>query len=287
MSADEIRRRELADFLRIRRARITPADVGLPAGPRRRTPGLRREEIAEIAGVGLTWYTWLEQGRNIRVSARVIERLARVLRLDAAEQVQFSQLAIPDRAPEAEPRQERSNPQIQRMLDNMAGSPALLMGRRWDLLAWNVAARAVFLDYGRIPPAERNLLWLFFVNPAMRRMVADWEPRARDVLARFRADYGRFAGDPRFVALIDRLKRASPEFADWWPRHDILPRVRGRKLYDHPIAGRLLLDHATLSFTDDPHLKLVVYTPATELDSIAKVDRLIASFREPRTRKSA
>src|SRR6185312_8767513 len=161
-------------------------EVGLPEGSRRRTPGLRREEVAHLAGVSTTWYTWLEQKRPIKVSASVLENLARVLNLDDTERTQLFQLAL--RQPAAAARAENAaiSPLMQRLLDQMEGMAAFIMGPRWDVLAWNLAARAFFFDFASIHPEQRNLVWLVFTNPAMRTLMVDWPTRAQDVLARFR-----------------------------------------------------------------------------------------------------
>ena len=213
MTKDEIRRQELSDFLRNRRGRIAPADVGLPATNRRRTPGLRREEVAQLAGVSATWYTWLEQKRPIGVSSGVLDSLARVLRLDPAERMQLFQLALRQPVLESLSKRETVSPLIRRLLDQTDPIPAFVLGRRWDVLAWNRAALAFFFDFEQVPANERNTLWLIFTNSTLRSLLVDWRSRAQDTLARFRADYGRHAGDAHFVQLVERLKSVSPEFA--------------------------------------------------------------------------
>ncbi len=278
MSQDEIRRQELSDFLRTRRARISPVEAGLPAGQRRRTPGLRREEVAQLAGVSVTWYTWLEQRRPIGVSATVLESLARVLRLSSIERTQLFQLALRQPALDSTPRQEEISPLVRRLLDRMESFPAFIMGGRWDVLAWNRAARAFMLDFQKLAAAERNLLWLTFTNSAMRSLLVDWPTRAQDVLARFRADYDKHAGDPHFVQLVEHLKSVSEEFAEWWPRYDVHPHSEGRKEYNHPAVGRLFAEHITFSMTDNPELRLIVFAPVAEGNSTAKIRRIIASF---------
>jgi len=281
MRPDEIRRQELSDFLRTRRARISPAEVGLPPGPRRRTPGLRREEVAQLAGVSATWYTWLEQRRPIRASAGVLDNLARVLRLDPIERTQLFQLAQRQPALDTSPPREKVTPLLQRLVDRTPAFPVIIQGVRWDILAWNRAARAFFLDFEAIPAAERNMVWLYFTDRAFRSLFVDWPNRARDVLARFRADYGRHAGELRFVQLVERLKAVSPEFAQWWPRHDVLPHSEGRKYYNHPAVGRLVGEHITLSVSDNPELKLVIIAPTAEPDSVAGFRTIVKSFRPP------
>jgi len=280
VTGDEIRRQELSDFLRNRRGRIAPADVGLPATNRRRTPGLRREEVAQLAGVSATWYTWLEQKRPIGVSSGVLDSLARVLRLDPAERMQLFQLALRQPVLDSPSRPETVSPLIRRLLDQTDPIPAFVLGRRWDVLAWNRAALAFFFDFEQVPANERNTLWLAFTNSALRSLLVDWPARAKDTLARFRADYGRHAGDPHFVQLVERLKSVSPEFAQWWPRHDILPMTEGRNDYDHPLAGRMIVEHTTFSVSDNPELRLVVFLATAASNSIAKMKKIVAAFRK-------
>ena len=279
MTKDEIRRQELSDFLRNRRGRIAPSDVGLPATNRRRTPGLRREEVAQLAGVSATWYTWLEQKRAIGVSSGVLENLARVLRLDPAERMQLFQLALRQPVLDSRSRPETVSPLIRRLLDRTDPIPAFVIGRRWDVLAWNRAAVGFFFDFEQVPANERNMLWLIFTNSALRSLLVDWRSRCQDTLARFRADYGRHAGDAHFVQLVERLKSVSPEFAQWWPRHDILPMTEGRNAYDHPQVGRMIVENTMFSVVDNPELRLVVFLAAAASNSIAKMKKVVAGFR--------
>ena len=278
MTRDEIRRQELSNFLRNRRGRIAPAEVGLPATNRRRTPGLRREEVAQLAGVSATWYTWLEQKRPIGVSSSVLDNLARVLRLDPVERMQLFQLALRQPVLDSPSKRETVSPLIRRLLDRTDPIPTFVLGRRWDVLAWNRAALAFFLDFEQVPANERNLLWLLFTNSTLRSLIVDRRTRAQDTLARFRADYGRHAGEEHFVQLVERLKSVSPEFAQWWPRHDILPMTEGRHAYDHPKVGRMIVEHTTFSVVDNPELRLVVFLAAAASNSIVKMNKIVASF---------
>jgi transcriptional regulator with XRE-family HTH domain len=277
MTHDEIRRHELSDFLRTRRARISPAGIGFPAAHRRRTPGLRREEVAQLAGMSATWYTWLEQRRPISVSPGMLDNLARVLQLNPIERVQLFRLARREPAIDSTPRRETVSPRFQRMLDQSDIMPSFVMGRRWDVLGWNRSARAFFLDFEQIPPDERNMVWLFFTHPGLRSLLVDWSTRAQDTLARFRADYGRYAGDSHFVQLVDRLNAVSPEFAQWWPRHDVLPMSEGCAQYNHPLVGRMVVDHMTFSVVDNPELRVFAWLP--EAGSMKKMRKVVAAFR--------
>jgi transcriptional regulator with XRE-family HTH domain len=287
MNHDEIRRGELSDFLRTRRARVSPADVGLPANQRRRTPGLRREEVAQFARMSVTWYTWLEQKRPIKVSTGMLDNLARVLRLDPVERKQLFRLALGQPAVDSTSQREPISPRLQRMMDYNGGMPAFVMGRRWDVLAWNQAARAFFLDFEQVPTDQRNMVWLIFTNPVLRSLVVDWPTRIQDVLARFRVDYGYHVGDSYFIELVERLKAVSPEFAEWWPRHDIRPMAETSRQYNHPLAGRMLVDTMTFSLADNPELRVSCFLPTAEANSISKMKKVIAAFGKSARAKPA
>lgn len=279
MTQDEIRRQELGEFLRIHRARVVPGDVGLAGTPRRRAPGLRREEVAQLAGISASWYAWLEQKRPIRVSPRTLDNLARVLQLNPAERIQLFQLALHQPIIETSSHREDVSPATQRMLDQFDSIPAFIRGRRWDVLAWNYAAGAFFFDFEKHPPDGRNLVWLIFTDPGLRSLFgADWETRARDVLARFRLDYGRYAGDAGFLLLVERLSAVSPEFGQWWPRLDVLPQIEGRKQYNHPVAGLIVAEHHTFSMTDNPELRMTMFSPADH-KSMARMRAAVAARR--------
>lgn len=272
---NEKRRQELGDFVRTRRERISPSEAGLPAGKTRRTPGLRREEVALLAGVSVTWYTWLEQGRGINVSAAVLESIARVLKLDGTERAHLFMLAQQTPPPSA-PFEEAVSPALQRVLDHQGISPAFIVGRRWDILAWNRAASAVFGNFEAMPERERNLVWLSFTEPAMRRLIVDWESHAQCVLAQFRAGYGLHPDDPWCSQLINDLQKLSPEFAAWWPRHDVREMPGGRKEFQHPAAGKLVLEDSLFQVAGSPDLRLFLYVPTEEENTSAKLRRLIA-----------
>jgi transcriptional regulator with XRE-family HTH domain len=268
-------RREAGDFLRSRRERLTPPDVGLPNGFRRRTPGLRREEVAMLAGVGTAWYTWLEQGRDVRPSNEVLSALAAALRLDPTERRHL--FVLHDR-PAQEPRAtgpERVDEPLRRMLDSLTGQVAFVLGRRWDILAWNRAAEVVFGPYGRLEGDERNTLHMVFADPDHRRLLVDWEAVARASLAMFRADCARYAGDPDFERLVARLTRLSPEFAQWWPQREVARPLAGQKRIDHPTAGRMVFEYSSLGVSDPPDMKLIVFTPLEDEGTARKLDRLL------------
>jgi len=271
----DARRRQSAAFLRSRRERLTPAAVGLPSGVRRRTPGLRREEVAMLAGVGATWYTWLEQGRDVRPSAEVLSALANALRLDPAERRHLYVLnnqPLPDSRPVGPERVEQP---IRRMLDSLARQPAYVLGRRWDVLAWNQAAASVFGDYEKLRGDARNIMHLVFANKAHRRLLVDWDTLAPTSLAMFRADCARYAGDPDFERLTVTLMEASAEFRQWWPRQEVMRPLAGHKRIKHPRAGRMTFEYTSFAVADQIDMKLIVYTPLDADHTAEKLDSLL------------
>ena len=288
------RRAELADFLRHRRASLTPADVGLPNGGRRRTPGLRREEVAQLAGMGVTWYTWLEQGREVRASLDVLEALARALRLSQAERTHLVLLGRGEEAPPCKLPAERVSPTLRRLIKNLGPNPAYILGRRWDYLAWNEAACALLGDLADIPRASRNHAWLTFTDPARREMFTDWERSSRLLVAKFRADSARHIGDPEFESLITALRKTSPEFSRAWNRHEVSQSGEGRKDLRHPTAGMLSFAHAVFHPAEVPEQRLILYSPLPDNDTPAKLAALLDgraaqvrffSHEKPRTAK--
>jgi transcriptional regulator with XRE-family HTH domain len=272
------RRRQAGEFLRSRRERLTPSDVGLPNGFRRRTPGLRREEVALLAGVGTTWYTWLEQGRDVRPSPEVLSALADALRLDGAERRHL--YILNDRTP-PEPRStglEKVPQPVLRMLESMTSQPAYVLGRRWDVLAWNRAAELLFGDYGELADDERNIMHIVFANKVHRKLLVDWREVASTALAMFRADSARYAGDPDFERLIGALSRISPEFRELWPRQDVLRSLSSHKRIKHPVAGRMMFEYISFAVTDHGDMKLIVYTPLDTDQTAEKLDSLLSGL---------
>jgi transcriptional regulator with XRE-family HTH domain len=261
-------RRELAEFLKTRRARLTPADVGLTPAIGRRTKGLRREEVAVLAGVGLTWYTWLEQARDIQVSAPFLENLARALHLSDAERTHLFALAqrrmpplaaaVPDRA-ELDP---EHLAKIQVILDAIA-APAYARNDRFDVVAWNEANTQMFGDFGTIAPSERNIIRRVFGSPYHRRTMLNWEQDARGLVARFRLNYGQAGKDPRFAALIDEMIAASEDFRRMWAEHDVTDVGEGVYLYKTRKHGTIAFQHSTLMPEALPELRIVVYLATT------------------------
>lgn len=252
--------RELADLLRSRRDRLQPADVGLPTGARRRTRGLRREEVAQLAAISTTYYTFLEQGRDLRPSRQVLDALARALQLSATERAHLHQIAHGTPSALPAPTTEVLAPAVAALVDRLDPHPTYVTGRRFDVLAANRAARALWADWPALPPAERNMLWWTFTDPAARVILIDWEVEASALLARFRAAADRHPDEPEFAALANRLQDASPEARAWWPRHEIVALGSGTKRLHHPLLGPLNLTHVVLQIADDPEQKLVAFT---------------------------
>lgn len=257
-------RQALADFLRKRRASLSPDEVGLPPGLRRRTPGLRREEVAQLANIGTSWYVWLEQGRDVHPSAEVMESLAQALRLTPNERRHLFLLAGQTFQPAPPPAEENISPAFQRMLDDLNPSPAYILGRRYDYLAWNRAADGLFSISDIIShtssPYACNMIWRLFTSSTMRAR-PNWEMIARATLAEFRVASARYPGDSWFEELIEELKQISPEFCQWWPHHDVRGALDGHKMIKHPIWGDLEFEHFTLQTLTNPDLKIMIYTP--------------------------
>lgn len=256
------RRSELAEFLRARRGRISPADVGLPPGLRRRTPGLRREEVAQLAGVGVTWYTWLEQGRPIRASVQVLDAVARTLRLDQAEVEHLYRLAGVPAAPADSP--PAVCPEVVReILDSLEPLPALLLNARYDILASNRAHHDLFWHWPTRCD-ERNVLWCCFVHVEARRHFLNFEREAPLMVATLRASFAQHLKEPAWTEFIRQLSAASPEFAELWARHEVASPGSRTKHFLHPDAGLLRLRSTSLAVADMPEARIVVYTPADD-----------------------
>ncbi|MEU8135684.1 helix-turn-helix transcriptional regulator [Streptodolium elevatio] len=269
--ARQRRRVELREFLRTRRARLTPADVGMPAGGGRRTPGLRREEVAVLAGVGVSWYTWLEQGREINVSADVLDAIARVLRLDPAEREHLYLLSGLN-PPPARPAERGVPDAVRRVIDAWMPKPAYVVDRHWDFVAVNTAARAVF-GYDE---AAHNCLVSFFTSARHRTEWDDWHDVARAIVGHFRADAARYPGDPEFGRIADDMCAVSPEFAAIWAEHPIGSAGQGVKVLDNPEVGRLTFEYTSLPLPDLPGHRMILHTPDAATDTEARLARLLA-----------
>ncbi|RKH63974.1 helix-turn-helix transcriptional regulator [Corallococcus aberystwythensis] len=255
-------RDELARFLRSRRERLRPEDVGLPSGSRRRTPGLRREELARLADVGVSWYTWLEQGRDIHVSEPLLERLVVALRLTPTERLHLFELAHgrPASRPVSSPAS--VSDALQRLLDAHP-FPALVSTRRWDIVAWNAAATVLYADLTQPTSEERNGLWSLFMNPERRARMPAWEEAVRRAVAGFRMDAARAADRSEFDALVEKLQAASPEFARLWSEHDVVETPSMLKVIILPELGPIEFESVMLTHSepDGRELRVSFYQP--------------------------
>jgi transcriptional regulator with XRE-family HTH domain len=260
----------LAEFLRARRDAVTPAQVGLPRGTsRRRTPGLRREEVAMLAGVSVTWYTWLEQGRRINASADVLSAIGRALKLDEAGIEHLLLLAQPASPAAGGPVEAPSA--LVRLIDSMEPAPAYVLGPRWEFLAWNAAQARLYPRIVDLADNERNLLWVLFADPSTRELIVDWDIHARQTLAEFRAGTTALRSDPDFVALIEGLTAESSEFADWWPEHDVSQFETRLRRYRHAAAGLLTFEYQQLSPVEWPGLRVACQLPVPGDDSAERL----------------
>ncbi|MEV7725701.1 helix-turn-helix transcriptional regulator [Streptomyces sp. NPDC087917] len=276
-------RAELGEFLRTRRARLRPQDVGLPDyGRHRRVPGLRREELAQLAGVSVAYYTRLEQGHGQNVSAEVLDAIARALRLDGTESAHLHHLASPrSRGRGARARRpQQVRPELHTLLEAMDGVPAYLVGRRQDVLGWNPLAAAVFGDFGALPAAERNLVRLVFLDPATAELYADWECRACEVVSNLRMYAGQHPDDEQLSALVGELSVKNEEFRRLWAAHTVADKTHGLKRLRHPLVGELVLSFETLTLPDDPAQFLVTYH-AEPGSPAADALRLLSSWSAP------
>ncbi|MEU7007929.1 helix-turn-helix transcriptional regulator [Streptomyces sp. NPDC046332] len=256
---------ELSEFLRSRRARLKPEDVGLPEfGRHRRVPGLRREELAQLAGVSVAYYTRLEQGNGRNVSMEVLDSIARALRLTESERAHLTHLAKPTakkkqhRAAIVRPQHVR--PGLQHLLDSMDSVPAVLLGRRLDILAWNRMARALLGDFAAMEPEERNMARLVFLGPNARDLYLDWECKATEVVSVLRLYAGCHPDDPALLALVGELSVKSEEFRSLWAAHTVADKGHGSKRLRHPLVGEMTLQYESLRVSGtDPDLVLVTY----------------------------
>ncbi|WP_280266356.1 helix-turn-helix transcriptional regulator [Nocardia wallacei] len=256
---------ELKEFLRTRRARLNVEDMQIGGtGGVRRVPGLRREEVAQLAGVSVDYYSRLEQGRNLNVSDEVLDAVARALRLDEVERSYLFQIARanPRRARRRTPaRVQRVRPGVRRILETLDDvTPAFVFGRRMDILATNRLARALMTDFEALPPRDRNMLRYTFLDESARELYVDWEEVARDNVAVLRLDAGRHPDDPLLTELVGELAVKSPEFRRWWADHNVRERSHGTKRYHHPLVGDLTIDYESVSLPGDPDQTLCIYT---------------------------
>ena len=259
----DLRRRELGAFLRSRRERIRPEELGLRSLRRRRTPGLRREEVAQLAGVGVTWYTWLEQGRDINPSAQVLDAIARTLQFDAHEHAHLFTLAGHATTTIADDCGALC-PTVQPLIDQLEPFPAMVVNSRLDLLAYNRVYESFFEGLDTIPIEDRNILWLVFTHPQMQACIVDWDDSVGGLVAEFRASMAEHLDAPAWKTLVARLHRASPEFSAFWERHDVQGVQSRTKRTMHPTAGLLELDYTNLWVGQQVGIRIVAFTPSND-----------------------
>lgn len=273
----EQQRKELADFLRTRRLRLKPMDVGLKVDmTRRRTPGLRREEVASLSGISLPWYTALEQAKDIRVSAQVLLSLARTLQLNEDEKNHLFLLANQSTASQvAAPQHVSISPALQQILDKLGTYPAYIVNKRWDVMAWNRAASAIFGDFDHVEGIERNALWRVFMLDDAKRFSADWGSVAQMLLAQFRSRYALYMNDLGFQELVNKLSQASAEFREQWSRHDVLRSSEGVKEIRHPEAGLLTFHHKRFELAENGDLEMIIYTPVEDSGTDERLEALL------------
>ena len=263
---------ELGHFLKSRRARVRPEDVGVQPFGRRRVPGLRREELAQLAGVSFDYYVRLEQGRAGHPSEAVLDAIARALRLDDAERAHLFDLSRPVARRRAA-RPERVRPQLRSLLDSLHDVPAMVIGRRMDVLAWNRLAAALLGDWGALPREQRNSARQFFLDDGARALYVDWDENARATVAWLRMAAGRHPDDAGLAELIGELSMKSEEFRRLWPRHDVREKTHGTKRLRHPIVGPLTLSYETLILPGDRDQALFLYTaePGSESETALRL----------------
>ncbi len=266
------RREELSRFLKSVRARISPAEVGLPAGDRRRTRGLRREEIASLAGMSVTWYTWFEQGRDVQLSAPMLERLSTTLKLNPEEREFLFSLAQHRPAPLKATIDKELGPTVQRLLDAV-GIPALIIALDWTIIGWNALYAAAFRDYGTLPPEARNLFKLLLLNPQYQPDDVAYRAMAKRLIARFKWDYSRALDDGSFEAMIEELHASSPIFDEFWQTSEIVAYFEGVHTTEVDTLGTLVFQHSSYAVEQSPSQRLVLFAPA-DADSAAKLKTL-------------
>ncbi|MEV6699525.1 helix-turn-helix domain-containing protein [Streptomyces sp. NPDC051453] len=288
MSTDD-NSKKLGQFLKARRAELSPEAVGLlDQGQLRRVPGLRREEVAQLASISVQYYTRLEQGR-LRASGPVLDSLAKALRLDHDQRDYLLELAAKDAAQPRGARQQRVKPQTQRLLDHLTDVPAIVLGRRMDILAWNPLAGVLLTDFSQIPEDQRNYVRLVFSESEIGGRYVNWESLAKMCVAFLRMDAARSSDDPRLSALVGELSVKDPRFRQWWAGHDVARRTSGVKKLRHPLVGDLTLDWQTFACADDPDQQLIVWTaePDTPNDEALGFLASWAATREPEPPQSS
>ncbi|USG66844.1 helix-turn-helix transcriptional regulator [Brevibacillus ruminantium] len=274
---NQARLQALSAFLKTQRAKIQPESVGFPVGTRRRTPGLRREEVAQLAGVSLTWYTWLEQGRDIRVSASVLDAIASTLQMNADERKYLFDLAYEGGGGVATLREEQPEvpPSLQRIVQELRYCPTIISDRRYQIVGWNEAASHVFLDFDHIPAEERNLIRLLFTRKELQRLAVNWEHFVSGFLAIFRAYYGQYVEDEWYEQFLEEMKAIHPDFHRLWEQSRVSSAPEVLIEFRHAKAGKMLFHLTSLQVQGDTDLRCSVYTPAPDSPTEGKLKKLM------------
>ena len=274
---DKTRLEALSTFLKAKRAQIKPESVGLPAGTRRRTPGLRREEVAQLAGVSTTWYTWLEQGRDIKVSSIVLDCISTALQLNSDERDYLYDLALETKSEIIHPKKDQSelSPSLKRILAELTYCPTIVTDRHCHIVGWNSAAAHVFLDFERIPNDQRNLIQLVFARKELKALAVNWEHFAKGFLAIFRTYYGHYLGDEWYNQFIKEMSQLHPEFQVLWNESQVSKAPEMVIEFRHAKAGKMLFNLTSLQVQGDMDLRCSIYTPVEETDTENKLKRLM------------
>lgn len=273
---DSLRHQSLSEFLKTRRAKLQPDSMGLPVGKRRRTPGLRREEVAQLAGVSTTWYTWLEQGRDISVSVQVLDSIANVLQLTDDERRYLFVLATG----QTEYATINSDPPaissaVRLIVDQLEHYPTIVSDRRCNVVSWNKAAAEVFIDFGKVPLEERNIIWLLFTRKEFKVLASNWTNFIRGFVAMFRSYYGQYIGDPWYNQFIEMVQSRNPEFLTFWNNNEVNATPNVSIEFRHARAGKMLFDLTSLQLQGSHDLRCSVYTPSVDSDTEEKIIHLI------------
>lgn len=269
----QVRLQALSAFLKSQRAKLSPELAGLPAGTRRRTPGLRREEVAQLAGVSTTWYTWLEQGRDIRVSTSVLDCVAQALQLSADQRKYLYSLAFESDA-EAYPTEQETvqlSPSLQKILAELTHCPVIVSDRKCNIVGWNRAAAFVFLDFDRIPPAERNMIRLLFARREFQRLALNWEQFANEFLSMFRTYYGQYVNDGWYDAFLGEMIAEYPDFKRMWEDNQVKSAPEVHLEFRHAKAGKMVYELTSLKVYGKDDLRCSIYTPAPDTTTEAKL----------------
>ncbi|MCY9668487.1 helix-turn-helix transcriptional regulator [Paenibacillus alginolyticus] len=271
----------LSEFLTTHRARIKPSDAGVLGGSRRRTPGLRREEVAAIAGVSTTWYTWLEQGRDIKMSVQVLDSIALALQLNEDERQYLFMLALAQPAPTTFVDKIPSvSPALSRILTELHDCPTIISDRRCNIVGWNQAAAAIFLDFAMIPEEQRNMIWLLFTRKELKALAVNWHDFVKGFLAMFRSYYGQYVGDNWYSEFIEQMSKQSQDFKTFWNQSDVSSAPEVFIEFRHAKVGKMLFDLTTLQVQGRTDLRCSVYTPSPGSDTDSKVRLLMSKLED-------